>query len=101
MIKLVKHVELNIRIATFFLGFSNLKDYFIEYKCLCCNKTYQHRFDEKFKERLFDTYKFSSLDNNKFISLLRKGVHPYEYMDDWGKKLSKHHYLKKKIFTIT
>ena len=22
---------------------------------------------------------------NKFVSLLRKGVYPYEYMDDWGK----------------
>ena len=33
----------------------------------------------------FNTYKFSHHDNNKFISLLRKGVYCYEYMDDWEK----------------
>ena len=30
---------------------TNLKDDLIEYKCLCCNKNYQHKFDEKLKER--------------------------------------------------
>ena len=28
-------------------------------------------------------YKFCSGDLNKFILLLRKGVHPYEFMDSW------------------
>ena len=27
----------------------------------------------------------SNHDNNKFILLLRKGVYPHEYMDDWKK----------------
>ena len=59
----------------------NFKDDLIEYKCLCCHKNYRHKFDEKLKERFFNTYKFSNHDNNKFILLLQKGAYPYEYMD--------------------
>ena len=51
MIKNVKHVELNTSVATVFLN-TNFKDDLIQYKCLCCNKNYQHKFDEKLKERL-------------------------------------------------
>ena len=65
-----------------FLEHLNFKDDLIEYKCLCCNKNYQHKFDEKLKEQYFNTYKFSNHGNNKFILLLRKGVYSYEYMDD-------------------
>ena len=28
-----------------FLDFTHLKDNLIEYKCLCCNKHYQQKFD--------------------------------------------------------
>ena len=35
--------------------------------------------------RFANTYRFSNDDTNKFISLLRKGVYPYEYMDIWGR----------------
>ena len=52
-------------------------------KCLCCNKNYQHKFDEILKERFFNTYKFSNHDSNKFILLLWKGVNLYKYMDAW------------------
>ena len=46
------------------------------------NKNYQQKLDEKLKERFFNKYKFSKHDDNKFILLLRKGVYPYEHMDD-------------------
>ena len=43
MIKTIKHMELNISI----LEYANFKDDLIEYKCLCCNKSYQHEFDKR------------------------------------------------------
>ena len=32
-----------------FLEYTNFKDDLIEYKCLCFNKSCQHKFDEKLK----------------------------------------------------
>ena len=49
----------------------------------CRNKNCQRKFDEKLKERLFDTYKLSNHD--KLILLLRKDIYPYKYMDDLEK----------------
>ena len=99
MIKNLKHVDISINIniinCDYFLEYTNFKDNLIEYKCLCCNKNYQHKFDEMTKERLFNTSKFSNHDNNKFILLSRKDVYPYEYMDHW-KRFNENHYLKKK-----
>ena len=37
------------------------------------------------KKRFKNILKFSDNDINKFVSLLRKCVHPYEYMDDCKK----------------
>ena len=66
-----------------FLEYTNFKDDLIKYRCLYCNKNYQPRFDEKLKERFFNTYKFSNHNNNKFILLLQKSVYAYEYLDAW------------------
>ena len=68
----------------------------MEYKYLRCNQNYQQKLDEKLKGWFFNTYNI-----NRFILLLQKGVYLYEYMDDWEKNVMKHHYLKKKIFTVT
>ena len=69
----VKHAELNISIA--------INHNLVEYKCLCCNKNYEHKFEEKLKERFFNTYKFSNHENNTLILLLRL-FYPYEYMNE-------------------
>ena len=52
---------------------------------MCCNKNYQHKFDEKLKEQFFDTYNFSNRGNNKFVLLLLKSVYRYEYIHGWEK----------------
>ena len=52
-----------------FLEYTKLKGDLIEYKCLCCNKIYQHKFDEKLKKRFCNAHKFSNHEKNKFILL--------------------------------
>ena len=48
-------------------------------------KIYQQNFHEKLKKQIFNTYKFSSHGNNKFIFLFWKDDYPYEYITDWEK----------------
>ena len=44
------------------IEYTNVKDNLIEYKCLCCNKNYQIRFDENLKKRFTHIYRFNSHD---------------------------------------
>ena len=58
-----------------FLQYTNFKENLIERKCLFCSKYYQHYFDERLKEKFFNTHKFSNQGNNNFILLLRKRIY--------------------------
>ena len=53
------------------------------FKCLKCNKNHKKHFNKELIKRFPNTYEFCDGDINTFILLLRKGVHPYEYMDSW------------------
>ena len=68
-----------------FLEYESDKGNLIKYKCLSCNKDYSNKTDEELKKKFKNTFMFSNNGINKFILLLRKGVYPYVYMDDWAK----------------
>ena len=51
--KFRQNAELNTKNVTFF-EYINFKDDLIEYKCLCCNKYYQQKFDGILKDRFIN-----------------------------------------------
>ena len=55
------------------------------FKCFNCKRKSFEEFDEDLIKKFKNTYRFRNGDIDKFMFLLRKGVYPYEYMDDWDR----------------
>ena len=64
------------------LDYMKNKDEKLIFRCFNCKKNYEKDFNKEFIKRFVNTYNFCNNDPNKFILLLRKGVCPYDYVDN-------------------
>ena len=71
-----------------FLQCQNVNTNSVKYKCSSYNKDNKeclsyNQVHKELKKIFKNTFKFSDNDISKYILLLRKGVNPDEYIDDW------------------
>ena len=66
-----------------YLDYMTTKDKQVIFRCFECKKNDKKDFNKELIKRFANIYEFCNGDINKFILLLRKGAHPYEYMDSW------------------
>ena len=95
-----KTCRLKYKYCDCFLEHKSFEDNLREYKCLCCNKYYQQKFDKKLKS---DFLVYTNFLTTTIISLFYFFEKVFILANIWmiGKNSMKTYNLKKKLFRIT